>query len=428
MPTLAGINRRVFGIHRKPTPIDVQGPPPAEEFEEAARAQGASLGALLRPRQDALEVVNVQTLGNRLIGPGGRAYTLGKPLGSGSFGDVTTLRYEGTDKLRAAKKIVSRTARADAAREAEAARIAHSPIAPELILNAERGFLEETVYLVLPLMSADLSPVEKMLAGYSMAEREDYVLSFASQLLQQVQWLHEAEWAHQDIKDENILRRGPSVFLADFGGARSVETLRKDARERVFTPRFLPPEAVSELTKGKPSKHPTAADIWALGIVLMTCLGGYPFEKYGDLPDAHRDWKRWERTGFRSGKLQPALQTLQSASQPTRKLLADMLDSNPRTRLTAFEALRRVEKQRAQRRSGVDLQGLFAADDTARGAQLAIAAAPGPFARTATAAAQVAVAVGLRRFPRGAAACALVAVLVLLGAVVARSYQASNAR
>jgi len=95
------------------------------------------------------------------------------------------------------------------------------------------------------------------------------------------------------------------------------------------------------------------------------------------LKDAHRDWKIWSRTGFCRTRLEPARDALAKLSKPTRKLIVDMLESDPTVRLTAYEALRRVEKQRAANESHVDLASLFAASDAARGAQLGVAVGQG---------------------------------------------------
>lgn len=90
-----------------------------------------------------------------------------------------------------------------------------------------------------------------------------------------MEYCHNKDIAHRDIKVENILLNGLQVKLIDFGLA---DEASKYLTTHCGTPSYMPPEVCQRRTyKGQ------SADVWALGIVLYVSLvGKFPFEGKSD--------------------------------------------------------------------------------------------------------------------------------------------------
>ncbi len=109
-----------------------------------------------------------------------------------------------------------------------------------------------------------------------------HVRRLAVQLADAAAFVHSHGIVHRDIKPSNVLLRpGPSraepwtATLADFGIASLVDTARLTAVGTVVgTPAYLSPEQV----RGAPPAP--AADVYALGLVLLEALTGRPAFDY----------------------------------------------------------------------------------------------------------------------------------------------------
>lgn len=86
--------------------------------------------------------------------------------------------------------------------------------------------------------------------------------------------MHARRIVHRDIKGMNIFlhRNGPNmdVKLGDFGISRVLEPSMDLMQTIVGTPMYLAPELVRK------SLYTQKCDVWALGVLLYTLLGGLP--------------------------------------------------------------------------------------------------------------------------------------------------------
>ena len=94
------------------------------------------------------------------------------------------------------------------------------------------------------------------------------------QVVQAIYYCHQRNVTHRDIKLENILldETKSVVKLIDFGFSTCIPHERKI---KIFcgTPSYMAPEIVNKTEYCGPP-----ADIWALGVLLFTCLSGcFPY-------------------------------------------------------------------------------------------------------------------------------------------------------
>ena len=152
-------------------------------------------------------------------------------------------------------------------------------------------------------------------------------------ILQGIEAVHQAGWAHCDIKEENILIQSNfNVKICDFGHAQMTWPPRVF---RYGTDDLTPPELLPNLWSGFKKNQcimvsGKEADMWALGLLLFTLT-------QGNFPAAHKE--------FLAGSVNS--QHFQSYSccyrLPIHPVIQDliegMLSVDPSTRLTIEEAV-----------------------------------------------------------------------------------------
>ncbi|WP_369146215.1 serine/threonine-protein kinase [Streptomyces sp. R44] len=96
--------------------------------------------------------------------------------------------------------------------------------------------------------------------------------SLGAALAEALEAIHACGLVHRDLKPGNIVMAADGPRVLDFGIARAVESTRLTATGSAFgTPGYLAPEqALGEEVTG-------AADVFALGAVLVAAAGGRPF-------------------------------------------------------------------------------------------------------------------------------------------------------
>lgn len=163
--------------------------------------------------------------------------------------------------------------------------------------------------------------------------REYYSESDAStciqQILESVSYCHRNRICHRDLKPENLLlatrARGAPVKLADFGLA--VQLKEGNAWYGFAgTPGYLSPEVIAR------EPYNELVDVWACGVILYILLVGYP--PFWD-EDQHRLYSQ-----IRQGIVEFPSPEWDSVTEDAKNLITEMLNVNPKNRLTAEQALR----------------------------------------------------------------------------------------
>ncbi|KAJ5648572.1 kinase-like domain-containing protein [Penicillium lividum] len=120
---------------------------------------------------------------------------------------------------------------------------------------------------------------------------ESEAASITAQVAQALQYMHQENFVHRDIKPKNILVSCPGphwhVKVADFGIAKNTDGTGLETLE-VGTHGYMAPE----LFGNSSDPYTAAVDVWALGAVTF-CMrtGSSPFRNLQSLLDYARDYK-----------------------------------------------------------------------------------------------------------------------------------------
>lgn len=203
-----------------------------------------------------------------------RAFVLGKTLGEGSFATVFKGTVRGSpagSKPYAIKRTV-RQGLAEEDREAvfEEVRILRTLQHPNVV-SIYQFYQDDPdyYYMVLEYMAGgELFDRIVQKAYYNEKEARD----LCRILISGVKYCHDLGVVHRDLKPENLLLSSPSdsanIKLADFGLACSV--LGGNVSDQCGSPGYVAPE----ILRGAP--YGTPVDMWSIGVIIYTLLGGYP--------------------------------------------------------------------------------------------------------------------------------------------------------
>ncbi len=193
-------------------------------------------------------------------------YRLTRLLGSGGFADVYVGEHVYLD-IRSAIKVL-KTRLVDDEQEhflqeaRTVARLVHPNIVRVLDYGVEGG---------MPFLVMDYAPNgtlrRRIRRGTRLSPRE--ILPYVKQVASALQYAHEQNVVHRDVKPENmLLGRNDDVLLSDFGIAVIAQTAHfQSTQEVIGTVAYMAPEQI----QGKPQ---AASDQYALGIVVYEWLSG----------------------------------------------------------------------------------------------------------------------------------------------------------
>lgn len=209
-------------------------------------------------------------------------YTLGKQLGSGTYGTVYQAVHDETGATVAIKhmKLVteSKLHLRAAAREVDLliklTAMDNNRYTTKLLdaFHPEVSEPEQLdqLYLVLEYIPYDLAD---LLATGQNQLKEDQLITLTYNMLLCIQYLHSANVIHRDLKPANILiQKDCSVKLCDLGMARSL-CPKKDGKPRrsqspyCFTRCYRPPEVIV-----CQEKYDQSADTWSFGCILSEMI------------------------------------------------------------------------------------------------------------------------------------------------------------
>jgi serine/threonine protein kinase len=199
-------------------------------------------------------------------------YRLADRIGSGAAAEV----FRAVDE-RLSRPVAVKLFRGDAAEQLQRHEAEMRTLAsldhPSLVTVYDAGTDEqsERPYLVMQLVEGTTLG-DEMRDGPLPAER---VARYGAALADALAYVHAQGFVHRDVKPANVLiAEDGRVHLADFGIARLVDSAHVTRTGEVLgTPAYFAPEQVNGEAVGP------AADVYALGVMLLECLTGRrPFE------------------------------------------------------------------------------------------------------------------------------------------------------
>jgi len=195
-------------------------------------------------------------------------------IGSGGFGTVWKALHSELGRYVALK--LPRTSHlqgSEAEQFLQEARTAASLDHPGIVKVYEIGTFEDNIYIA-----------SEFIEGKSLAERigkglsQNEAVSIALQLAHALDYAHQAQVVHRDVKPHNVLLDATGKpHLSDFGLAGHFTTDRTvtlDATGEVFgTPSYMSPE------QARGQRVDERSDVYSLGVVLYEMLTGQvPFQ------------------------------------------------------------------------------------------------------------------------------------------------------
>ncbi|KAF7260023.1 hypothetical protein EG68_02752 [Paragonimus skrjabini miyazakii] len=295
-------------------------------------------------------------------------YSVLRTLGRGNFAQVKLAVHMTTGREVAIKMIdkttLNENCRIKLSREI---RVLKSLIHPNIVRLYEVIETTRNVYLVMEY-AKNGEVFDHLMKHGRMDEKQ--ARSIFRQLFSAVEYCHQKNIVHRDLKAENLLLDGQNnLKLADFGFANQF-----DSGCTLDTFCGSPPYAAPELLSGK-KYHGPEVDVWALGVILyMLVCGKLPFEAY-TLKELHTrvlsgkyqipfymsgacesmlkqmlviDPKKrstlkelmqqsWINIGYEREPLQPFVETGVDYNDPIRRALMSQLGFNPDDLRDAFE-------------------------------------------------------------------------------------------
>ena len=189
-------------------------------------------------------------------------YRLGAVIGRGGMADV----HRATD-VRLARQVAVKLFRTATERSSVEARLLAGLTHPALVRVYDAAPDADRPYLVMQLVEG---PSLRHRIDAEGALDPQVTARIGTRLADALAYVHANGIVHRDVKPANILVAGDGrCFLTDFGIARALGSARLTSKGHcIGTAAYLAPEQV----RGDPVGP--AADIYALGLVLLECLTG----------------------------------------------------------------------------------------------------------------------------------------------------------
>ncbi|XP_054472288.1 serine/threonine-protein kinase Nek4 [Anoplopoma fimbria] len=188
-------------------------------------------------------------------------YVFIRVVGRGSYGEVNLVKHKTDRKQYVIKKLNLTTSSKRERRSAEQeAQLLSQLRHPNIVTYRESWEGDDCqLYIVMGFCEGgDLYHRLKQQKGELLPERQ--VVEWFVQIAMALQYLHERNILHRDLKTQNIfLTKTNIIKVGDLGIARVLENQNDMASTLIGTPYYMSPELFSN----KPYNH--KSDVWALG-------------------------------------------------------------------------------------------------------------------------------------------------------------------
>jgi hypothetical protein len=199
-------------------------------------------------------------------------YEIVAPISSGAMGAV----YRATDRHTGREVAVKRLLDIQhAARFEIEARLLASLSHPRVVKVLDHSQDDEGLYIVMDLVrGSDLGAQLKERGNPGLPAQE--AVDYARHVCEALQYVHEQQIVHRDVKPQNMILADDGVVLVDFGVARAIGSDETAGTIAVGTPRYMAPEVFAGGTVSP------ASDVFSLAATLWALMIGSP-PRYGDV-------------------------------------------------------------------------------------------------------------------------------------------------
>jgi hypothetical protein len=194
------------------------------------------------------------------------------PISSGAMGAV----YRAVDLASGGEVAIKRLLDVKhAARFEIEARLLSSLSHPRVVKVLDHAGDEEGLYIVMELVRGTDLGAQLKDRGQPGLPPQD-AIEYARHACEALQYVHDQQIVHRDVKPQNLILAENGVILVDFGVARAIGSDETVGTIAVGTPRYMAPEVFAGGTVS------AASDIFSLAATLWALMVGSP-PKYGDV-------------------------------------------------------------------------------------------------------------------------------------------------
>lgn len=194
------------------------------------------------------------------------SFTIGKVIGKGSYGEVNLVKHRKDRKQYVMKKVDLSKASSRERKAAEQEAKLLSQLRHPNIVSYRESFQDDSGFLYIVMNFCEGGDLYTKLKAQSKEGKileETQVVEWFVQIAMALQYMHERNVLHRDLKTQNIfLTKSKIIKVGDLGIARVLETSSDMATTLIGTPYYMSPELFSN----KPYNH--KSDVWALGCCL----------------------------------------------------------------------------------------------------------------------------------------------------------------